>query len=169
MNHSGLIRIHNGGFSLTNDLLYPISIRDGSSVWCVYYPNWHKDLYTKFKHDFMFSPVPYDLWPYAARIKLRLKHEPGSLRAVSQSLKQKGLNILTSQCSRSGHRYATWSLIVDIETLHARMPLTRLAREVDSFIDRLEQDLIREHGDGCLFKDYGRWHEASTRRADRST
>lgn len=161
MNHGGLARITADGFHLSADLLQPLSVRDGYTVWWMYYPNPHTELKIDYEHDFMVTPIPHLLWPYVARIKVRMQHKPGALAAIAGFLKRKNLNILTTQCSRSGHRYVTWTLILDVEHLHEKRPITRIrtlrrvSTQLEQYIDEVTTALHDELHETWLFTDYG--------------
>jgi hypothetical protein len=113
----------------------------------------------KYGIDFMITPVPYDFWPTVGRFVIRLWHESKSLERVAECISRHNANIITAECNRSGHRYATWHLTVNIEKLKNKdleydekqyiYPETlQELKNLESFIyDECDEVLFRDEND----------------------
>ncbi len=122
-NHGQIVAVDRRGFVLAEDLLRPLSVRDGCRVFVLYYPcpddEYHTDVIERSLPDFMITPHPPSLWPYLARFSVRLVNSPGAMGRVSTLLAARGVNILMAEAVRSGHRYGTWTFIAAFEDLYA--------------------------------------------------
>src|SRR4051812_934441 len=111
MNHAGLGFVSTEGIIyLPQDLLKPLSVGLGCTLFGIYYPCPQRSGYEQLsiKYDFMLTPLPPKLWSKSARIILQLRQKPGSLKIVADFFKQKRISIVHAESSRSGHRYGTW-------------------------------------------------------------
>ena len=120
MNHYGIGSLHEDcTLTLPQDILRPISVETDVNVWGLYYPETLLEAERQFKDriDFVLSPLPYEMWPVSARIVVHTKHDHDAFAAVAAFLNSRGVSILTSEASRSAHRYDTWSLIVAFDEL----------------------------------------------------
>ena len=151
MNHAGLGYIgQNGIINLSPDLLEPLSITYDSLLFGLYYPrNFDKKDYefAKVKHDFMLTPIPPKLWPRSSRVLIRLRQRPESLKVVTSFFKRKGISVVFGECTRSAHRYATWSFHIAFEGISENTtydPVVGISEEVIKAIDDLETQLIAE-------------------------
>jgi hypothetical protein len=152
MNHGGIAYIGSDRIRLSEDLLRPLSIGENSSLTAVYYPRPTDERYrgVNFHHDLMLTPVPYRAWPFSAGIRLDIKHQKGSLATVTEFLKHRKVNILTGQCTRSAHRYATWDMVVEFEGLSDLNPplvqLDGMAQRLEKEIEAFKTGIIAECG-----------------------
>src|SRR5436190_4700132 len=155
MNHGALAHLFPSGISVRPELLKPLSIEPQSIVTALYYPR-PLDTHSGrlYPHDLMVTPIPFHLWPFVSRLKVRLPHVQGALAAVADWLARNGVNVLLAECSRSGHRYATWSMVVDIEPHEPDPTLDEaaFAAERATLLDRLKAALKHEMSNH-LFRD----------------
>ena len=151
MNHASLGYIEpNGTICLPQDLLSPLSVGLNCSFFGIYYPKLNKPGYKDIsvKYDFMLTPLPPTLWSQTVRMVLQLKQRPGTTKRIAGWFKKEKISIIHSESSRSGHRYATWSLHIAYKPLaQARNKLARI-KIVNELKSRLEKEC--EH---VLFQD----------------
>lgn len=142
MNHGGLAHIARSRIRLSEDLLLPLSVVKGSPLEGFYYPKPNKPGYEHRhnEHDLLLTPIPYRAWPCSAGLRLEIKHKPGSISTIAEYLRDQGLNILTAQCNRSSHRFATWNLVVEFENLLGKDP-EELATLVPQKVNELEENI----------------------------
>jgi hypothetical protein len=69
--------------------------------------------------DLLLTSIPYELWNRVVSFEVLLLHKPGAMEAVAEQFKQHGWCILSADCTRSSHRYATWTLVCAYEGTHA--------------------------------------------------
>lgn len=151
MNHYGIGRLsRDASIRLPVDLLRPLSIENDVDVWGMYYPSTCLEDEARYRDriDFMFSPLPYELWPVSARLTVHTKHVKHAFTAVSGYLAENGVSILLSEASRSGHRYDTWSMIVAFdraagENLGDYEPSLKGFSSVLSLIEQFREDFPR--------------------------
>lgn len=148
MNHGGMAYISvDRIIRLSEDLLKPISVAEGSQLTAVYYPTpvdgEYKDYYLGIAHqpDFMLTPIPYNAWPYSAGMRVDIKHQKGAFADVTAFLRDREVNIIMAQCTRSGHRHATWTLAVDFEGLRKNRGGLPGQEELHSLGQQLETDI----------------------------
>lgn len=117
MNHGAIGLFEESiGLWLPEDVLRPISIGDGTKVYGLYYPKWESyPESVQPLHDFMLTPVPPNLWCSLGRFTIRIQHESHKLEKISSVIREHNASILCGECSRSGHRYATYTLIICFE------------------------------------------------------
>ncbi|MBU1938051.1 TIR domain-containing protein, partial [bacterium] len=145
------------------DILRSLSIVDNTKVTAYYYPTpkdeRHKDC--EFQHDIMITPIPFEMWTSVGRFVIRLSHRPGSLHRIAKFLAQKNVSILNAECTRSGHRYATWNVLAWIQnpsgdkTKKLGNANTEQKIQADNLIDSLKDlaDEIEEKSKkDCLFE-----------------
>lgn len=117
MHHGDLVTLDKTSFNLSKNLLEPISIYEGSEIYGLYYPSVKSPVEAdpQIKHDFMLTPIPPRLWPYLGKLNIILKHDSTALFQIAELLAKRNINIITTECTRSGHRYMSWSLTVAFE------------------------------------------------------
>lgn len=120
MNHWGVGRIDSRcQITIPEYVLRPISINVGAMVWGMFYPvSQTDDGYKKNAElDFVFSPIPYEIWPKTARCTVRVHHVPGAFNQVTEALLKCNASIIISDASRSAHSYDTWRLIISCDNI----------------------------------------------------
>ncbi len=124
MHFGNIISINRESIRLSSDLLTPISIHDNSIIYGLFYPAskslGYNEIIQYIKpmvNDFMFTPIPPSLWPYLGRFNIIAKHKPGAIASIAKFFNDNNIGILTSECTRSGHRYLTWTVTVYFEVL----------------------------------------------------
>jgi hypothetical protein len=160
---------------LPGDILQALSIVDDTTVTAFYYPTPNDDEHVKCeprydeKHperarqaDIMLTPIPREMWKNVGRFVIRLLHEPGSLHQIAEFLADEDVSILNAECTRSGHRYATWNMLAWIEDPSKLLAKCKTLREPNPLRDKSTDDLIRsleylaheigEHYGNCLFR-----------------
>lgn len=123
MNHASLGYIEHGGkICLPQDLLKPLSVGLNCTFFGIYYPKPEGPRYEdiSIKYDFMLTPLPPSLWLQTVRMVLQLSQRPGSTRRIADWFSKEGISIIHSESSRSGHRYATWSLHIAYKALEKK-------------------------------------------------
>jgi hypothetical protein len=159
MNHGGLGYLDSQRLVLPIDILRPLSIYDGSHVLCLYYPPPEGPGYegVPWCHDFMITPAPLRYWPLMGRLLIRLWHRPDSMRRVSHWLADNGITILTDECSRSAHRYATWNLTIAFDSISGANRFNKRTSEhvrTHKALSKLVKDLNAAFpDDDVLFRD----------------
>lgn len=161
MHHGSLATITENGIRFSSDLLTPLSIRNGTSVYAAYYPTPPQYNHSEIYHDFMITYVPFDCWLFSGRLRVWLKQQiPGGLQRFSDVLNSNGMSIISSEASRSGHRYATCTTTICVESLmrqyhNQSITLEKIAdikKEVEQRINNCLQD-IETNCDSYLFSD----------------
>jgi len=151
MNHGGLAYIDENEIILPDSLLRPLSIYEDSRVFGLYYTpplDFRLPGYSnvrkrpEYHHDFVLTPVPFHLWPISGHLTIRLKHEKQTLCKVSSILKENNVSILTTECTRSGHRYATWVITVYCESLIKQVESLTFNKE-NSYYQQTYAHLLR--------------------------
>jgi hypothetical protein len=123
MHQSSLATITENGIKFSVDILNPLSIREGTEVYGTYYPTPPKYGFSETYHDIVLTPIPYQCWPFSARFRIWLKQEvPSGLYAVTNIFKENGMSIISTDASRSGHRYATCTVTVCVTSLMHEYP-----------------------------------------------
>jgi TIR domain len=119
MRYSGIGYLNEDGiFQIHRNILESLSIFDDAILFGIYYPTNKKDEQVKdeiFSPDFMFTPIPYTLWPKTARIIVRVKKQAEAFREITKVLKNNNVTILNSVSNRSAHRYSTWDIHIAFE------------------------------------------------------
>lgn len=154
MTHGGVAYISNDKvIRLSEDLLKPLSVAEGSQLTAIYYPTPIGEEYESSyqgiarQPDFMLTPIPYNAWPYSAGMRVDIKHKKGSFAEVAAFLREYEINIIMAQCTRSGHRHATWTLVVEFEGLRKDKDLPgleelrQLSVQVEERAKALKKDL----------------------------
>jgi hypothetical protein len=160
MHHGGLGYLSASGLILLPpDFLEHLSVTEHGMLFGCYYPRSASpdaNPGSAVEHDFMLTPVPPRFWSRCARLVVRVKHQRGALQAVANVLAEEHVAILHSECSRSGHRYATWSFHVTFENPHnpGRFdPRRSLYSGIEKARRGLEKALRDQLRDTVLFAD----------------
>ena len=102
-------------------LLRPLNLDQKSNLYGIYYPTPEEylegGLVKHESHDFVFSPIQFRSWPFVAYLTVRLKERVGVVADFSRLLDSLGINILLSNCHRSGHRHFSWSVYIDFQEI----------------------------------------------------
>lgn len=72
-----------------------------------------------FPMDLLITPIPPKRWPFVMRFILRLSNRPGTLDSALSFFSGRRINILYSECTRSGHHHAALNLLGEITRLEA--------------------------------------------------
>ncbi|MCK8479076.1 toll/interleukin-1 receptor domain-containing protein [Psychroserpens algicola] len=70
-------------------------------------------------HDFVMSTIPYNDWPFTARITMRVKRQSEGFSAISEFFEKMNISIAHSSSTRSGHRFSSIDFHVVFESLKA--------------------------------------------------
>lgn len=123
MNHGGLGHLEVDDTRCTlrfpPELLEHSFMRHKGRMYGIYYRPSSGSRYqgVEIGHDLMLTPIPYRFWPRAARLTLRIKHQPHAIHQISSFLADNDISILQSESTRSGNRYETWSFYIVFEDL----------------------------------------------------
>ena len=168
MNYGFEVYIDRDRIRLTEGLLKPLSAPPGAPLYGLYYPppvkghpfegrDYSK---AKIKHDIMLTTVPFDLWPACAAGRLDILHKKGALERVLEVIKESGLNILHLQCTRSGHRYATVSLVASLLGVDKIRQLPRNVGRRRNSMRKFYGDMQSEDSNEDSFANYSRAFKA---------
>jgi hypothetical protein len=141
MNHGGMAFITENRIHLSEDLLMPLSLTEGSPLNGLYYPTPAGYENVQRHPDLVLTPIPTWAWPRSAGLRLELKHQAGALSHAVGFLKNENLNILMSECTRAGHRYSTCNLVVEFEDLKG-VPAGELANVVPERVEALKRKIL---------------------------
>lgn len=136
------------GLHVSNKTLESIGIYPDSQVYMLPFqtyeyresePGYH------FPMDLLITPIPPKRWPFVMRFLLRLSNRPGTLDAALSFFSGRGINILYSECTRSGHHHAALNLLGEITRLEARTVST-IFKDLQVWYDERKRffEVIRE-------------------------
>src|SRR5579885_2360494 len=125
MNHGGIVQCFDDQISLRPSFVPPLAVRHRSVMWSIPYPRPAENLDKRYAGvpklvDFIITPLEFRYWCASARINIEVRNSKGSISAVLDSLSRQELTILSADCSRSGHRYATLSFVIGLEDVAAK-------------------------------------------------
>jgi hypothetical protein len=137
-----------------HDALKPIAIYKDVMMWGILYPKSHLSISDRKRprFDFVISPIPFRLWPLTGRLIVNVTHRRGAFRRIAEVLAKQPASILVSEGARSGHRYATWNLIISCDDIDPEK-LTGYTTQLKAYpavVDRLhgiKKALEEECGD----------------------
>lgn len=163
MNHGGLghlaIKDDKATLTFPPELLEHSFVRREGRMYGIYYKPVAGSRYRGLQmgHDLMLTPIPYRFWDRAARLTLRIRHEPGMIHRISSFLADNDISILQSESTRSGYRYETWSFYIVFEDLGHTLTWDRHRHVYRETYDRLAQVVkaLRRECDPVLFIDKG--------------
>src|SRR5947209_5961541 len=100
------------------------------------------DLDSPRKHgsEIIVSPVPFESWPSACRLSVRLSDTPGALAIATAFLRKKQINIMLSECCSTYQTRAHWDAICDVANVDGFSNLRILQRHQ---YDEAMQDFLR--------------------------
>lgn len=169
MNHWAIGRLDGQSvITIPESVLRPISINIGSMVWGMFYPVSQTfcscdmksdDDYTKFVRpeiDFVFSSIPFDIWPRSARCIVRIAHAPEAFREITHAIKECNASIIVSDASRSTHSYDTWRLIISCDNLDiSKDAYVQKERQFKGMFQELDniRNVIEDKCNKYLFRD----------------
>jgi len=120
-------------------------------TWGILYPRSHRPPSEGRgpRFDFVISPTPFRLWPLTGRLIVNVNHRRGAFKRIADVLARQSANILVSEGARSGHRYATWNLIIacddmESEGLTGYTPELKGYPAVNKRLKRIKTALERE-------------------------
>jgi hypothetical protein len=73
-----------------------------------------------FPMDLLITPIPPKQWPFVMRFLIRLRNQPGTLENALTFFRKNHINILFSECSRSGHHHTALNVLVEAKELEAK-------------------------------------------------
>lgn len=121
MHKGGIVYIREKSISVPDYLLKSINVYEGASLTGIYYPTPIKYLEDKvvksLSHDFIFTPINFYSWPFLLRINLRIIEDIGTISKISFILSDLGINILSADCHKVGHRYLIWSIVGEVSKI----------------------------------------------------
>ena len=127
------------------DILQTLSLDRKSTLEGVYYSGRNEIDDEQGTIDFVFSPIPFRLWPKVARIRVRLPSTSSTISEFSQFLARSGVSILHSEYSRSGYRFATWNFVVafsvDLQDADFNIDKTAFQPTLEA-LDQLRNDIL---------------------------
>lgn len=123
MHRGGISYIRKDYITIPNHFLHPLNLHNQSKIEGLYYPT--PKLYFeenikpkgKVRHDFIFSPIPFDRWPFLILVKIRLKEGIGNVAKVMQVLESLGLNVMITDYHTVGHRFSILTTILEISEI----------------------------------------------------
>lgn len=153
MDHGRLAYVSSQQIRLHEDILRPLTISAGSTVFGLYYPK-RSGEGADVQHDLMLTPVPYESWPVSAAFTLFLKHVPGTFATIATYLASISVNIIAAQCIRIGHHHSAWHLVVEFEShkpgefsQYSAFRYNRLVSQVQAQVKKLTKGIEKNCGD----------------------
>ncbi len=159
MNHWAIGLIDGSSvITVPESVLRPISISVGSMVWGMFYPESQTSdrCHLNPEIDFVFSSIPFEIWPKSARCIVRVSHAPGVFNEITKALMDCNASIIVSDASRSAHSYDTWRLIISCDNINAnKKTYLKNKRQFKGMLSELKKikNTIEERCDGFLFRD----------------
>jgi hypothetical protein len=160
MNHGGLGYIEIAGdtvyLGFPPELLEHSFVRRDGVMYGIYYLPRDTEDYGEIlvKHDLMLTPIPHRFWSRAARLNLRIRHQPGMIHKISEFLARNRTSILHSESTRSGYRYENWSFYIVFEDLVGNLdfdPEQSVYLQTIARLDELEYALNHECRSALFF------------------
>lgn len=141
MIYGAIATVHEDSIEVPAKMLEPIGIFPASKVSGLYLPNENKNNNNNIlhRHDLLFTPIHYKVWPFVVRLTINLKQAVGTLEKASEILKKSGINILYAECNRTTHDQATWNVIGEFEKIK-----DRYKDEFEKMQQELEESEISE-------------------------
>lgn len=162
MNHGGLGYIDLEGdtvcLAFPPELLEHSFVRRDGVMYGIYYLPRDTEQYRNItvRHDLMLTPIPHRFWSRAARLNLRIRHQPGMIHKISDFLSTNKTSILHSESTRSGYRYETWSFYIVFEDLIGKLdfdPEQSVYVQTLARLNELEHALNHKCRDALFFDD----------------
>jgi hypothetical protein len=116
---SNVSRVQERGFELDPASLERIGIFDQSVCWGVWVPDPRGDLARR-KH-LLISPVHPSVWPFLLRMEIKLRDDRGRMAAAMKFLVDSQINVQFTECAKSGHHHATWTVVADTNDVRGRL------------------------------------------------
>lgn len=121
MHKGGIVYIRENSISVPDYLLKSINIYEGASLTGIYYPTPQKyikkGIVKVLSHDFIFTPINFFSWAFLLRINIKISENVGTISKISFILSDLGINILSADCHKVGHRYLVWSIIGEVTAI----------------------------------------------------
>ena len=170
MSYGDIVRVFDSGPSISEKSLGPIGIHDKSICWGVSihdFPVRGREIAPenrKPEPHLLISPIDPQSWPFAFRLKIELRHEPGAMARAAGFLKEAGVNILFAECTPTSFRHASWNVIGVADSLLAEHRhighdkdsiVLSIVREMLIFLSQLSRDLLKANSDGSPFLHQG--------------
>ncbi len=163
------------GLHVSNKTLESIGIYPDSQVYMLPFQTFEyreSEPAYHFPMDLLVTPIPPKRWPFVMRFLLRLKNRPGTLDSALSFFSNLGINILYSECTRSGHHHAALNLLGEVTRLEAltvskifehlgswyreRKPLfKRICRDIYNLKESNLDDVIRPPQWWGVLEEYG--------------
>ncbi len=108
------------GLHVSNKTLESIGIYPDSQVYMLPFQTYEyreTEPAYHFPMDLLVTPIPPKRWPFVMRFQLRLRNRPESLHSALNFFQKYGINILYSECTRSGHHHTALNLLGEVTRL----------------------------------------------------
>ncbi|MGV8018720.1 MAG: hypothetical protein AB2L26_11160 [Ignavibacteria bacterium] len=147
------IILNKEGFIISNKALETIGIYEGCQVHILplrtFESREEEPGYT-FDIDFLLSPISPEKWPFVMRFELHLRNRPGVLSKALEFFAKQDINILFSECTRSGHHHEVLNLVGELKRLENRT-LLKMYEELLEYREQRQE--IYENLYDYIYKD----------------
>jgi hypothetical protein len=124
MNTGELAFFTNKNLQVPSHLIKPFHLGNNSIITGLYFPPTRKHdkagIITG-NRDFIFSPIPFRLWPKLINIQVKLKEESGTLAKLTEYLRDLSINIIQINCYRATYSFYIANIIGEFENLEDEM------------------------------------------------
>ena len=125
MSHSSYVYLRGDKILLPPYLTRPLNVDPNSLLVGLYYPTPKLIRPTEYRdckktHDLIFTPVPYEVWPFSIYITVRLWERRGGVAYFTRWLRDKNINIINTSSFRSGNRHFFFRAYGFFDNLHLR-------------------------------------------------
>lgn len=132
------IILNKHGFQISNRTLETVGIYKGSQVHILplrtFESREEEPGYT-FDIDFLLSPISPEKWPFVMRFEVYLRNRPGMLTKALEFFANQDINILFSECTRSGHHHEVLNIVGELKRLENRT-LRKMYEELKLYRDQ---------------------------------
>ncbi len=115
--------ITKNGIEVSSNTLETIGIFENSEVHLLPFRTYEYRTHEQGVHfplDLLITPINPKNWPFVIRFVLRLYNRPGALEQAFSLFNKLGINILFSECTRSGHHHSVLNVLGVIKRLEGR-------------------------------------------------
>lgn len=119
-----------------------LAIDDRCILFGIYYPpsDSYKEANISYvnEHDFVFSSVRFDDWPYSARLTIRVIRQSSALKKLTALFAANNVTIVHSTSTRSGHRFSSIDFHVVFENIREAFDASKFNEEKSYYKPTLE-------------------------------
>lgn len=102
-----------------------------------------------YSNDLLITPIHPSMWPFVMRFTLRLRNRPGTILRAFEFLQKSNINILFSECTRSGHHHVALDVLGEHQHLQAI--------SIEKLFDEIRKWQLTGHGQENVNGRYLAW------------